>query len=327
MTDDDADDAPKGPGAPPGGEASAWTPPTFPAPTLVEAPVLLVHGGAGETPLDRRPAQAEGCRGAAEAGARVLAAGGSALDAVVAAVAALEEDPAFNAGRGASLNAEGAVELDACVMEGAQRRAGAVAALPPFESAIRVARAVLDDGQHVLLAGEGAARFAEAQGFPRLAPDALTTEQARARLERFRRGEVGGTWAGGAGDTVGAVALDGRGGVASATSTGGTVGKQPGRVGDSPIPGAGAWAEDGVGACSTTGVGETILRSALALRAVDLLRAGVPAPEAAWAAVAAFGRAPVRGAGGLILVDARGRVGMAWNTATMSHALVRPTDL
>jgi len=314
-------------GDPPPEPETEWTPPTFPAPTLVEAPVLLVHGGAGDTPLDRRPAQAEGCRGAAELGARVLAAGGTALDAVVAAVAALEEDPLFNAGRGASLNETGAVELDACVMEGAQRRAGAVAALAPVESAVRVARAVLEDGRHVLLAGEGAARFAEGRGFRLLAPDALITDQARARLEGFRRGEVTGNWAGGAGDTVGAVALDGRGGVASATSTGGTVGKRAGRVGDSPIPGAGAWAEDGVGACSTTGAGEAILRSALALRAVDLLRAGVPAPEAAWAAVAAFGRAPVRGAGGLILVDARGRVGMAWNTATMSHALVRPTDL
>jgi len=301
-------------------------PPAFPAHTLIEAPVILVHGGAGHVPLERRPAQMEGCRGAAEAGARVLARGGGALDAVVDAVAALEEDPLFNAGRGSSLTEDGTVELDACVVEGGMHRAGAVAVLPPFPSAVRVARAVLEDGRHVLLAGDGAARFARERGFTPLEPDALVTDHARERLERRRRGEVGAGWAGGTGDTVGAVALDGRGQVAAATSTGGTVGKLPGRIGDSPIPGAGAWAEDGVGACSTTGIGEQILRGQLALRAVDLLRAGVPAPEAAWAAIAAFGRAPVRGNGGLILVDAKGRVGMAWNTPTMSHALVRPTE-
>lgn len=294
--------------------------PAVPETTLVEAPVVAVHGGAGDVPAARRERHAAGCRAAAEVGARTLAGGGSSLEAVVAAVAALEDDPLFNAGLGASLDADGGLSFDAAVMEGAGRRVGGVCALPSFRHPVRVALSVLEDGRHALMAGEGAAAFARSAGHAPVDPDAMITDAARARLQAFREGRAGGTWAG---DTVGAVALDGRGVLAAATSTGGLVGKRPGRVGDSPIPGAGLWAEDGVGGCSTTGGGEEILRGMLALRAVDLLRAGVPAPEAAWAAVAAFGRAPIGGAGGLVLVDAKGRVGFAWNTRTMSHALVR----
>jgi beta-aspartyl-peptidase (threonine type) len=247
----------------------------------------------------------------------VLLAGGSALDAVEQAVVLLEDDPIYNAGTGASLTWDGSIELDAGVMEGTAMRAGAVAALPPFRNPIRVARRALDDGRHVLYAAEGAAAFARAHGFEPAPLEAMRTERAVERLDRFKVGRESEGWAGG---TVGAVACDRHGRVAAATSTGGTVGKRPGRVGDTPLFGAGTWADDASGACSGTGIGEMIIRVGLARTACDLVRAGVPAEEAARRAIEELG-ARVGGTGGLILVDRTGAVGIARNTRTMSHAV------
>jgi len=277
---------------------------------------VLVHGGAGDVAHDRVAIHVDGCRAAAEAAAEVLRAGGSALDAVEKAVALMEDNPCFNAGTGACLNADGLVELDAAVMEGTGLRAGSVCALPPFLHPVAIARAVLQDGRHVLYAGQGAARFALEKGFAASSSEAMTTETARTRLALARAKGGADGWAGG---TVGAVARDARGGVAAATSTGGRVNKHAGRVGDSPVPGAGNYADDDGGACSVTGDGEAVLRLCLAKGAVDQLRARTHPEEAARAAVRLLG-ARLSGTGGLILVDRAGRLGLARNTRTMTWA-------
>lgn len=203
-------------------------------------------------------------------------------------------------------------------MEGAELRAGAVCALPPFLNPVAVARAVLDDGKHVLYAGEGAARFAQERGFVRSTSEAMTTESSRARwiAVREKEGEEHQGWAGG---TVGAVARDSRGTTAAATSTGGRVNKRVGRVGDSPVPGAGNYADDDGGACSTTGDGEAVLRLCLSKRAVDSM-AGRAHPEEAARSVIRTMAMRTGGTGGVILVDRDGRLGLARNTRTMTWA-------
>lgn len=283
-------------------------------------PVVVAHGGAGKVQADRLDEHVAGVAAAAEAGLAVLAAGGSAIDAAQKTVEVMEADPIYNAGTGGSLTEAGTLELDASLMNGADLGGGAVCTLPPFLHPIRIARAVLDDGRHVMLAGEGAAAFAESAGFERSSLAVMGTESARERLERWRAGKVSEGWAGG---TVGAVVSDGAGHVAAATSTGGTVGKRSGRVGDTPILGAGTWADDRTGACSCTGIGEAILRFALARDACERLR-GEEAAIAAQTAIAAFGDR-VAGEGGLILVAPDGSVGIARNTETMSHAIARPS--
>jgi len=260
-----------------------------------------------------------GCEAAAWAGLTIVEGGGSALDAVEAAVRVLEDDPRFNAGTGACLTEEGCIELDAAIMEGTGLRGGAVAALPPFRNPIAIARAALEDGKHLLSAGHGAAAFARRAGFAPVSADAMITDAARARLDEVLRGERGPGWAGG---TVGAVACDARGRLAAATSTGGMIAKRAGRVGDTPILGAGTYADDEAAAASATGHGEAAIRLGLTRLASDLVRGGLSAQAAADAAIARFG-VRVGGAGGLILLDPRGEVGIAWNTATMGHAVAR----
>ncbi|WP_437681379.1 isoaspartyl peptidase/L-asparaginase [Sorangium sp. So ce131] len=278
---------------------------------------VLVHGGAGNVAPERRPLHAAGCLRAAREGARVLAAGGSALDAVERAVRVLEDDPLFNAGTGACLNEEGHVELDASIMEGRGLRAGAVCALAGFAEPIAIARAALEDGRHVLYAAHGAARFALQKGFSPVDEAALITEAAREALAAAQRGQgAAGSWAG---STVGAVARDASGLSAAATSTGGTVNKRVGRVGDSPIIGAGTYADDEAGAVSTTGYGEGMIRLAVAHSAVERMRAGAEATEAARALIAHLAeRLDVTG--GLIAIDRGGRFGLSRSTATMSWA-------
>lgn len=277
---------------------------------------LLVHGGAGDVPGERVAHHVDGCRAAAAAGAEALRAGASALDAVERAVVVMEDDPCFNAGTGACLNAEGLIELDAAIMEGARLRAGGVCALPPFRNPIAIARAALDDGRHVLYAAEGAARFALERGFARATSEAMTTQTARARWQAVRAKTADEGWAGG---TVGAVARDARGSVAVATSTGGRVGKHAGRVGDSPVLGAGTYADDEAGACSATGDGEAVLRICLAKTAIDAMRAGIHPEKAARSVIRALA-ARAGGSGGVILVDRSGRLGLARNTRTMTWA-------
>ena len=276
---------------------------------------ILVHGGAGDVPPERREGAAEGCRLAVASASAILASGGSALDAAQRAVEILEDDPRFNAGTGASLDEDGALCLDAALMDGETLAAGAVGSLPPFRHPIAVAREVLRDRRHVFYVADGAARFAVARGLFPAAPETMITSAARERLALTRAG-ASGNWAGG---TVGAVARDARGHVAAATSTGGIVGKRRGRVGDSPVLGAGTYADDQGGAVSGTGEGEGFLRASIATRACLWMQEGLP-PEAAARRAVAFLGTRVNASGGLILVDRGGRLGFARSTATMSWA-------
>jgi beta-aspartyl-peptidase (threonine type) len=284
---------------------------------------VAIHGGAGRIERGRVAAARDAelraalLRVLAAAHAR-LAAGAAALDVVQAAVTALEDDALFNAGRGAALTAEGRVELDAALMDGATRAAGAVACVRGVRNPIALAREVLSDGRHVLLVGEGAERFARERGVASAADAWLVTDERRAELASARasgrvsldRDEPA------ASGTVGAVARDARGHLAAATSTGGMTNQRPGRVGDSPILGAGVWADDASCAVSATGHGEAFLRAAFAhevdagVRLAGLaLRA---ACERALARVAAQG-----GAGGCIALGPSGPPVLAFNTPGM----------
>jgi L-asparaginase / beta-aspartyl-peptidase len=269
-----------------------------------------VHGGAGRDDVATRPTRQAGVLRAADVGWAVLAAGGTALDAVVEAVAVLEDDPAFNAGLGAVLTEDGTVELDASVMTGETLAAGAVGAVAGIANPVRLARAVLDEGREVFLVGPPAAVLAARHGLRIVAPGALVTEDAR---RRWRAGRAA------PGETVGAVACDATGHVAAATSTGGVAGKRPGRIGDSAVIGAGTWADDRTAAGSATGPGELILRLGMTRMACDLVTAGA-APDAAARRALAELQARLAGTAGLILVDATGRVGSAFTTDGMPCA-------
>src|SRR4051812_6616456 len=234
---------------------------------------ILVHGGAGDVGKESVSPHVTGCERAAAEGAKVLASGGSALDAVQRAVEVLESDPLFNAGTGACLDAAGHLALDASIMDGNGLRAGAVCALPAFEHPIAIARTVMEHTVHILLAGAGAVELAIAHGFVPADEAMMITEAARKRLAIAQTKKRAESWAGG---TVGAVARDAQGHVAAATSTGGMVNKLPGRVGDSPLIGAGTYADDEAGACSTTGHGEAMIRVCAAKTAVDDLRDAPP---------------------------------------------------
>jgi len=285
-------------------------------------PTLIVHGGAGADPTDGRDELRIGMRAAVAAGWRVLEEGGGAVDAVEAAVRALEDHPRFNAGRGAVLTAAGTVELDASVMEGERLRCGAIGAVSGIANPITLARRVMDDGRHILLVGEGARQFARAVGIPECDPASLVTERQRRRwLDRQRApGTAGAVNAAG---TVGAVALDRHGTMAAATSTGGIVGKLPGRVGDSALIGSGTYADSTLGGVSCTGDGEAIIRVVLARRALDYLKEADDAMYAAQVAVDLLVEEG-QGHGGLILLDWRGRAGYAHSTPLMPVGLMSP---
>jgi beta-aspartyl-peptidase (threonine type) len=267
--------------------------------------VIIVHGGAGKVGAERHARLREGVRAAAAVGHDVLARGGSAVDAVVAAVRVLEDDPELNAGTGSALTRDGTVETDAALMDGATQRVGAVAAVPDLGNAIALARAVLDAGEHVLLAGPSAWTFARTTGIAPAPPGSLITARARARLAELARasstGDSGGEREGG---TVGAVARDRQGRFAAATSTGGIVGKRPGRVGDSPLAGAGTWADARV-ALSATGDGEAIIRVALAHDLATRVRAGASLRDATTAALRELATV-TGGSAGIIAIDATG---------------------
>ena len=283
--------------------------------------VILVHGGAGDVPVERRAIHAAACAEAAEAGAAILRTGGSAVDAVEAAVRILEDNPHFNAGTGACLNEDGLIELDASIMDGATLRAGGVAAMPPFKNPIAIARAAMEDGRHALYAAHGAARFAMSKGFARSTVEEMRTAAAIERWKEVRDGKATEkAWAGG---TVGAVARDANGHVAAATSTGGMTDKAAGRVGDSPIPGAGTYADDDAGAASTTGHGEAFIRTAFAARIVEHLDGALE--RSAREALERMTQ-KTTGRGGVIVIDRIGRAAWARNTATMSFGIVRADE-
>ena len=266
---------------------------------------LICHGGAGTVADTRIPDCREGVATAVEVGREALARGESAVAVVEQVVVALEDHPQFNAGYGSVLDERGQISTDAAIMSGPEQQAGAVALLEGIANPIRVARRVLEAHDHVLLAAEGAREFARAEGFAFCEPASLETPHERARYEE-RHG------------TVGAVARDQAGRLAVATSTGGVVGKQRGRIGDSPLPGCGTFANEQV-AISCTGTGEAFMRTALAQYL---------AREYAWnpdlAAVARQAIAHMEqmtgGSGGLIAVDHQGRISHAKNSRQMAVA-------
>jgi beta-aspartyl-peptidase (threonine type) len=277
---------------------------------------IIVHGGAGNIEPELEESYRQGCKEAAIIGWRILQAGGSALEAVETAVRALEDNPCYNAGTGACLTSEGNVELDAGIMEGHTLQVGAVAGVELIKNPISLARSVLKS-PHVLLIGKGAQEFALEQGFALTKLENLLTERQynnwkKAQLARQEpeQGKRHGT--------VGAVALDSSGKLAAATSTGGMCNKHPGRVGDSPLVGAGFYADE-LAAVSCTGDGEDFTRLLIAKRAGDGVARGASAQEAAEAAIAVLS-AKSTGLGGLIIVDHAGNVGIARNSRNMARA-------
>jgi beta-aspartyl-peptidase (threonine type) len=285
---------------------------------------LIVHGGAGRLhPGADRGGIDAGLGRALDAGWRAMSEG--ALAAAVAAVTVLEDDPHFNAGTGAVLTSEGEVELDAGVMTADRLRAGAVAGMTDAANPVKVARAVLEDGRHVLLCGAGASRFAAERGLPRLDPQRLREASRRAGARHGEPSRVAGagedqrTAGGGSpGGTVGAVCRDGGGGLAVAVSTGGIAGKLPGRIGDSALCGAGFYA-DTPGAACATGEGEAFIRLVGCRRAVELMAAGADAQTAAAQLIELLGQR-TQGTGGIIVVDATGSAGVAHSTPDMPWA-------
>jgi beta-aspartyl-peptidase (threonine type) len=305
-------------------------------------PALIVHGGAWDIPDAAVPACKSGCARALAAGWRILEAGGSALDAIEAAVVILEDDPVFDAGYGSHLNLDGRVECDAIVMDGSTLRAGAVATLQHVRNPVRLARKILENCPHMMLVAEGAERFAHEQGIKLCANEELVTDTEREAWSKckidkhaaaFHRGHEQGT--------VGAVAIDRNGQLFAATSTGGTCCKLPGRVGDSPLVGCGCYADQEAGGVSCTGYGEGIMKIVMAKTATDFLRdstnrdkavsalqpATPPLFKTETAMVAARASVDIlarrtHASGGLILLDRDGNPGWAFNTPRMSYGYV-----
>jgi len=291
---------------------------------LSNNPILLVHGGAWAIPGNMVEAHLNGVRNAIAAGCRVLEKGGTALDAVEEAVVVMEDDETFDAGRGSFLNREGKVQLDALMMDGATLRAGGVGCVEHIANPIRAARKVLSESPHVYFVGEGAERFAQEQGLPLCENKELVIPREVERLRAFQSNaskDNQDTFAPTIShDTVGAVALDTSGNIAAATSTGGTLNKAPGRLGDSSLIGCGCYADNQSAAASTTGWGEPIMKLVLAKWATDRVASG-NLPQ--WAAAEAMNylKDRVNGHGGIILLDSQGRTGIAHNTPRMAWAL------
>jgi L-asparaginase / beta-aspartyl-peptidase len=285
--------------------------------------VLAVHGGAGtidrdRSALDRAPSYHEGLRHALAAGRDVLAPGGSALAAVTRAVVVLEDDPLFNAGKGSVFTAAGTQEMDASVMEGRDHRAGAVAGIFGPRNPVLAARAVMEQSQHVLLIGEGALAFCRQHSVVFAEASYFSTEERlrelRNALEKRQRDAAEGT--------VGAVARDRDGNLAAATSTGGMTGKTPGRVGDSPIIGAGTYADNGTCAVSATGHGEFFMRYGTAFEIAARVRyAEQSLSQAADAVIETL--AKLGGRGGVVAVDRAGALTLPFNTSGMYRGYVR----
>ena len=302
---------------------------------MARLPILLVHGGAWAIPDDMLEAHEQGVFDALQAGYSLLERGASAVDAVEAAVTKLEDDVTFDAGRGSFLTRDGRVQLDALLMDGATLRAGGVACVERLRNPIQAARLVLDESPHVYFVGKGAEEFAAAHGISLIDNSDLVLERERLRLAAAQAKERAGlpdlTFAGDdkspetaadfdSHDTVGAVALDVDGNIAAATSTGGTLNKAPGRVGDSSLIGCGCYADNQSAAVSLTGWGEPIMKLVLGKWAVDRVQHGT-SPELVAPEAISYLHKRLGGHGGIILLDAQGRYGFAHNTPRMAWGL------
>ena len=287
-------------------------------------PVLVVHGGAWAIPDDMVEAHLNGVRNAVAVGWRTMERGGSALDAVEEAVVVMEDDDTFDAGRGSFLNRDGKVQLDALIMDGSTLRAGGVGCVERIANPVRAARKILSDSPHVYFVGEGAERFAEEHGIQLCGNEDLVIPREVERLREFQARTAttdDDLFAPAIShDTVGAVSLDVNGNIAAATSTGGTLNKAPGRLGDSSLIGCGCYADNQSAAASTTGWGEPIMKLVLAKWGADRVLAG-NLPQ--WAAAEAINylKDRVNGHGGMIVLDSKGRFGIAHNTPRMAWAL------
>jgi beta-aspartyl-peptidase (threonine type) len=281
-------------------------------------PLILVHGGAGAIPAASQQAHSQGCQEAAEVGGAVLAAGGSAVEAACAAVEVLESNSIYNAGVGCALTREGRVSLDAAVMDGHTRHAAGLAALDAFPHPIQIAKLMLEEPE-VLLVGHPASEWAVQRGFRRVPEDELTTEAARVQWHLVVDEGADPNFAGG---TVGAVVRDGLGHLAAATSTGGTMGKKPGRVGDSPLIGAGTYADE-VCAVSATGHGEAFMRAVFGVRVADAIRYGQD-PASTLQRKLERTRDLFGGLGGAIMLTHDSGPHSFWTTPGMSHGWWTP---
>jgi beta-aspartyl-peptidase (threonine type) len=282
---------------------------------------LAIHGGAGVITRERldeaQRAEIEaGLNAALDAGSKVLGNGGSGVEAVQAAIEVLEDDPHFNAGRGAVFTYDGRNELDAAIMDGRTRAAGAVAGVTHIRHPVALARAVMDDGTHVFLSGAGAEEFARAKGFEMIDPAWFATPERRRQLEEFKARKVSWFDIDLKYGTVGAVARDAEGHVAAATSTGGLTGKRWGRIGDSPVIGAGTYADDRACAVSATGAGEFFIRAGVAHTICDRVRfLHEPIQQAADATIKEVGE--LGGDGGVIVAGPDGSTAFSFNTPGM----------
>ncbi|MGC9159122.1 MAG: isoaspartyl peptidase/L-asparaginase [Terracidiphilus sp.] len=319
----------------------------------INAPILLVHGGAWAIPSSEEEAHESGVRAALQTGYAILSRGGSALDAVEATVTVLEDNPTFDAGRGSFLTSDGRVQLDALLMDGGRMKAGGVACVERLRNPIQAARLVLEKSPHVYFVAAGAEHFAHAHGMPLIDNAELVLERERQRLAHAKRREAAGlgddTFSGAdsplhpilhddkspetafpgdpnSHDTVGAIALDARGNLAAGTSTGGTLNKAPGRVGDSSLIGCGCYADNLSAAVSLTGWGEPIMKLVLGKWATDRVAAGT-APDLAAQQAIAYLYDRLGGHGGIILLSPDGRFGLAHNTPAMAWGIATPSGL
>ena len=292
---------------------------------MSQTPVLVVHGGAWAIPDDMVEDHLQGVRAALTNGWRLLERGGTAIDAIEAAITYMEDDETFDAGRGSFLTRDGRVQLDALMMEGKTLRAGGVGCVERIRNPIQAARLVLEQSPHVYFVSEGAERFAQEHGMKLCPNEELVIDREVQRLREAQAKMAAGhpdlTFAGPefANDTVGAIALDMHGNIAAGTSTGGTLNKAPGRVGDSSLIGCGCYADNQSAAASCTGWGEPIMKLVLAKRAADRVREG-RTPEAACNEAITYLKARLNGHGGMILLDKQGRIGIFHNTPRMAWA-------
>ncbi len=290
-------------------------------------PTLVVHGGAWAIPDDMAEAHENGIRKALAAGWKALANGGTALQAVEEAVVVMEDDEIFDAGRGSFLTRDGSVQMDALIMDGATLRAGGVGCVERIRNPIRAARLVLSESPHVYFVAGGAERFAQEHGLTLCDNSELIIDRERQRLREAQAkaaaGEPDTTFAGH--DTVGAVAVDGSGHLAAATSTGGTVNKAPGRVGDSSLIGCGCYASDSSAAVSCTGWGEPIMKLVLGKWAADRVATGGTPENTAREAIG-YLASRLNGHGGMILLDSQGGYGVAHNTPRIAWGIKTPNQ-